>query len=239
MWYNRVMATVHLALPVTGIRGTIAGVVFSANKSATYAKPWVKGTNPKTINQMAHRAHLAQMGVLWRSLSWADQHDWDLLALTPPETDHNSLKDPYLLSGFGWFARIVIRRRRTGQVEDLIAPASIPTAAPTTFGMTLYPATGAAADATFTYTAGEFAAYYAILKLSLAPGVGSNTQTSRYLVDWEALGVGAASTDFGVNYFASFGGTQIGQRFFGRLYRQSASGIRSVPKEFFADVVAP
>jgi len=233
------MAIVTIALPVTGIRGKLAGVVFSANRSGPYAKGFSACTNPQTINQQWQRAQMAQAGALWRTLSTAEQTDWETFAETPPEDDFNSLNELYLLSGFGWFTRVLLRRRRCGLADDLLAPVSTPTATPTTFSMILNPSTGAAGDASFDYTNGEFATYYAILVLSIAPGIGTNVQTSRYLICWEALGLTATSSDFGANYFASFGTTQVGQRFFARLYRQSPSGIRSVPKELFTDVVAP
>jgi hypothetical protein len=233
------MAIVTIALPVTGIRGTIAVIVFSANKSGAYAKGWSPCTNPQTIGQVWQRSQMPEAGRLWRTLSTAEQTDWDTLSATPPETDYNSLNEVYLLSGFGWFSRILLRRRRCGLVDDLLAPVSTPTTAPTTFTMSLHPSTGAAADAHFGYTSGNFATYYAILQLSIAPGLGTNTQTSRYLNLWEALGLTATSTNFGEAYFASFGTTQLTMRFFGRLYRQSATGIRSTPKELFTDVVAP
>jgi hypothetical protein len=88
------------------------------------------------------------------------------------------------------------------------------------------------------YTSGEFATFYAILMLSIAPGKGTNVQTTRYLICWEALGINDTNTSFGANYFAAFGTTQVGMRFFGELYRQSATGIRSVPKAVFTDVIA-
>jgi hypothetical protein len=232
------MAIVTIALPVTGIRGTLAGIVFSANRSGPYARGWRKSTNPQTILQMEQRAIIAQAGYLWRTLSTAEQGDWDTFAATPPETDYNSLGEVYEPSGFGWFTRILARRRRLGLADDLLAPVATPTAAPDTFTLTLYPATGAAGDAVFGYTSGDFATYYAILVLSIAPGIGTNVQTSRYLICWEALGATATSSNFGLNYFARFGVTQVGMRFFARLYRQSPSGIRSVPVELFEDVVA-
>jgi len=232
------MAIIKIALPVSGIRGTIAGVTFSENKSGPYARIWTKGTNPTTPNQMKQRGFLSQMGVKWRSLSPAEQADWDTFAATPPEDDYNSLGGLYLLSGFNWFSRICLRRKRTGQADDLLAPASVPTAPPTTFGLTLYPANGDADRAEITYTNGEFATYYAILVLSLAPGIGTNTQTSRYLNCWEAVGLAATATEFGANYYAAFGDTQINQRFFARLYRQSPEAIRSTPLALFCDVVA-
>ena len=232
------MAKIKLALPVTDIRGTISGVVFSANKSGSYAKAWRKPVNPSTPGQAEQRGYLASMGALWRSLTSAEQADWDTLAATPPETDYDSLGTAYLLSGFNWMSRICMRRQRTGQAETLTAPVSTPTTAPTTFGLTLYPANGDADRAEFTYTSGEFATYYAILQMSLAPGTGSNVQTSRYLNVWEALGAAATATECGAQYNLSFGTTQIAQRFFARLFRQSPAGIRSTPLELYVDVIA-
>ena len=185
---------------------------------------------------MEQRGIIAQAGALWRTLSTAEQGDWVTFAKTPPEDDYNSLDELYLPSGFGWFTRILTRRRRVGLADNLLAPASTPTAAPTTFTLDVHPATGAASDAHFGYTSGEFATYYAILMLSIAPGKGTNVQTSRFLICWEAFGLTATSTNFGANYFANFGTTQVGQRFFGQLYRQSASGIRSTPKVLFSNV---
>jgi len=219
------------------MRGTAGGLVYSKNKAGHFCKAWIKPTNPTTPKQAEQRSFFAQMGMKWRSLSSAQQGDWDTFAATPPETDYDSLGNAYLLSGFNWMSRIVLRRRRTGQAEDLIAPVSTPTVAPTTFTMTLYPANGDADRAEVQYTNGEFATYYAILNLSLAPGVGSNVQTNRFLMCWEALGVNLTTTEFGVNYYEAFGATQINNRFFGRLYRQSPTGIRSTPLEVFEDVV--
>jgi hypothetical protein len=232
------MAITQIAAPLSGIRGTVAGLVYSANRSGTYVKGWSMCTNPSTIDQVWQRGQLAQAGAAWRTLSTAEQLDWETFAMTPPETDYNSLGDVYVLSGFGWFTRIFLRRRRTGQVDDLIAPVSTPTDMPQTFTLELHPATGAAEDAVLGYTEDDFLAHYAILQLSIAPGVGTNTQTSRYLNCWEALGVGATETEFGVNYFNSWGITQVGMRLFGRLYRQADTGIRSTPLQVFADVVA-
>jgi hypothetical protein len=181
---------------------------------------------------------MAQAGSLWRTLSTAEQGDWDTFAATPPEDDYNSLGELILLSGFGWFTRILVRRRRCGLADDLLAPVSTPTTTPTTFTLDVHPATGAAADAHFGYTSGEFATYYAILQIAIAPGLGSNVWTSRFINCWEAFGLTATSTNFGAAYFAAFGTTQIGQRFFARLYRQADSGIRSTPKAVFSDVVA-
>lgn len=185
---------------------------------------------------MGQRGIIAQAGALWRTLSTAEQTDWNTFADTPPEDDYNSLNELYLLSGFGWFTRILTRRRRVGLPDSLLAPTSTPTAAPADFLLDLHPATGSYEDAVFGYDTDDFLTHYAILMLSVAPGKGTNVQTSRFLICWEALGLESAYTYFGEAYFANFGVTQIGMRFFGQLYRQSATGIRSVPKVLFSDV---
>jgi len=239
MWYNPGMAIVTIALPITGIRGKLAGIVFSENRSGPFARGLSSPCNPGTTDQMNQRGLLAQAGYLWRTLTPAEQVDWDTFAKTPPETDHNSLDEVVILSGFAWFTRILLRRRRVGLADSLLAPVSTPTVTPTTFTLNVHPSTGAAADAHFGYTNGEFLTYYAIMEMAIAPGLGSNVWTSRYLICWEAFGLTATSTNFGAAYFAKFGTTQIGQRFFAHLYRQSATGIRSVPKALFANVTAP
>ena len=230
------MAIVTIALPVSGIRGMLGGAVFSANRSGPYVRGWSPVVNPSSAGQMGQRGIIAQAGALWRTLSTAEQDDWDTFALTPPEDDYNGLNKLYLPSGFGWFTRILTRRRRVGLPDSLLAPVSTPTAAPTTFTLVVKPATGLANQAVAGYTSGEFVTYYAIIMLSIAPGKGTNVQTSRYLICWEAFGGSLTRTNFGVNYFANFGTTQVGQRFFGQLYRQSASGIRSTPKVLFSNV---
>jgi len=232
------MAKIKLAAPVTDMRGTVAGLVYSKNASGNFVKAWKKPTNPTTAGQMEQRGFMARMGALWRTLSTAQQTGWDTFAATPPETDYDSLGNAYLISGFNWMSRICTRRLRTGQAEDLIAPVATPTVAPTTFTMTLYPAQGDADRAEMQYTNGEFATYYAILQMSLSPGLGSNVHTSRFLNCWEALGLTATATEFGANYYSAFGDTQVDNRFFARLYRQSPAGIRSTPLELFVDVIA-
>jgi hypothetical protein len=188
---------------------------------------------------MNQRGIVAQAGRLWRTLSWAQQHDWDLFAKTPPEIDYNSLDEIYQLSGFGWFTRILTRRRRVGLSNYLLAPISEPTAAPITFGFSVRPATGSQSDAYFGFTSGDFENMAAILQLSIAPGKGTNVQTSRYLNLYEDFPLSPTIQYFGISYYAAFGITQVGMRFFGRLFRQAPTGIRSVPKEVFMDVYAP
>jgi len=238
VWYTPSMAIVTIALPVTGIRGMLAGIKFSANRSGPYACGRTMAVNPGSIWQMWQRGNLSQAGRLWRTLTTVQQTAWETFAATPPETDYNSLGEVYEPSGFGWFTRIYLRLLRTGQANDLLAPASVPVDAPITFTLDLYPASGAGNQAVLGYTVDDFETHSAILKLALAPGVGTNVQTSRFLNCVEEVPGAGSSLNFGGQYHASFGITQVGMRFFGQLYRQSSTGIRSTPLELFEDVGA-
>ena len=222
---------------ITDIRGSVGGVTFSANKAGMHAKSLAVPTDPLTPKQSIQRGYLSYMGALWRTLTSIQQAAWDALAASPPEIDSNSLGEQYYLSGFGWFCRICVRRLRTGQSQVLTCPANAPVSPPTTFTLDLYPANGDADRCVINYTSGEFATHYAIMDLSLAPGQGSNTRTSHYVMTWEALGEYATYSQAGLRYHDNFGVTQISQRFFARLYRQHADGIRSTPLELYEDVV--
>lgn len=232
------MAKVQFVAPVSDMRGKAGGLVFSKNASGNFCKAWMKPTNPMTPKQQEQRGWLASMGQKWRTLTSSQQGDWDTFAASPPETDYDSLGNAYLISGFNWMTRIALRRERCGLSEDLIAPAATPTDAPDSFDMTLYPANGDADRAVMEYTEDDFETYYAILMLALAPGLGSNVHTSRFLICWEALGQSAEDSEFGAAYYSAFGATQVDNRFFARLYRQSETGIRSTPLELYTDVIA-
>lgn len=230
------MAIVTIAAPLSGIRGKLGGIVYSANRSGPFARAMNHQVLRGSMGQLEQRGLLAQAGVLWRTLTTEQQDDWNTFAESPPEDDYNSLGELYLPSGFNWFSRIFVRRRRCGLADDLEAPAATPTDPPDTFTLDLAPATGESDEAVFGYTEDDFETYYAILEMSIAPGLGTNVWSSRFILQYEALQVGATSTEFGLKYFESFGVTQVGQRFYARLYRQSATGIRSTPLSLFADV---
>ena len=232
------MAITQLGVIVTGVRGTIGGITFSANKSGTHAKIKSKPSNPMTVKQVEQRGYLSTMGSLWRSLSTAQQEDWNTFAATPPETDYNSLGEVYLLSGFGWFCRICLRRLRTGQAQSLLAPANVPVSPPDTFTLALYQTFGNPDEAVVSYTENDFLDHYLILELAYAPGTGSNVRTSRFLMCWEDEPLTSTATEFGEEFYAAFGKTQLGQRYFARLYKQSSSAIRSTPLELFTGIVS-
>lgn len=119
------MAITKLGGVVTGVRGTVGGVVYSANKSGTFVRGWSRGGNPRTIYQTGIRANVAGMGRVWQALTDAQRLAWDVFAATDPEPTFNSLGDPVVLSGWGYFCRLNVRR-----AQYTLAPLTDPPPAP-------------------------------------------------------------------------------------------------------------
>ncbi len=131
------MAVVKLAAPLAGIRGTIAGLTYSANGSSLYVKPWAKGSNPKTPKQTTERSFLAQMPQLWAALSDAQRAAWRTFAADPAQELTNSLGESYFASGFNWFCKCNIRLLRVGRSTIQAIPTQARPASPTISGFTI------------------------------------------------------------------------------------------------------
>jgi len=118
------MAITKLASPIAGLRGTIGGLVYSANGAGTYVKPWARPSNPQTTTQMIQRGNLGSMGASWRALTAAQRATWDLFAAQPAQALTNSLGDVYYISGYGWYVKCNTRLLRVGRSILTSAPLS-------------------------------------------------------------------------------------------------------------------
>lgn len=122
---------VKFAAPLAGARGTIGGLVFSANGSGPYAKQWAPPSQPRSQPQTEQRSRLAKIPALWADISAAQKTDWaDFAALTAQDLI-NSLAETYSISGYGWFTkcntRLLFIGRSTIQDAPVIARPSSPT----------------------------------------------------------------------------------------------------------------
>lgn len=125
------MAITKIGPPLSGIRGTLGGVVYSANGSGTYCKPWAPPSNPKTELQTIERSYLASMPALWKALTALQRTDWDDFAALPAQELTNSLGDAYYASGYNWFVKCNIRLLRVGRATRAPAPVIARPTAPT------------------------------------------------------------------------------------------------------------
>lgn len=99
------MAIITLAAPLSGLRGTLGGVVYSANGTTPYARAWSRPTTPLTLSQSAQQMLWSQLPSLWRDLSSAQRAAWDTFAALPAQALTNSLGATYYASGANWFTR--------------------------------------------------------------------------------------------------------------------------------------
>ncbi len=79
------MAIAKFGPTVTGLRGTVAGTTFSANKSGPYARGWSRGANPRSSLQSTQRGRLGALAAAWRDLTQVQRDDWIVYAALPAQ----------------------------------------------------------------------------------------------------------------------------------------------------------
>ena len=125
------MAKVLLTAPLSGLRGKVGGVVFSANKSGPYVKLFSMPVNPQTQKQSIQRAFVAQLSSEWRALSAGQKTAWDVFAALPAQDQTDSLGQTYSLSGWGWFVKCNTRLSRIPRAHITAPPTQARPSAPT------------------------------------------------------------------------------------------------------------
>lgn len=124
------MAKIVLAAPIAGIRGTVNGLIYSANGATPYVKRYAFGPNPRTSRQQTERSNFAAYAAAWAALSSSDQGDWDTYAADPAQELTNSLGEAYYVSGFNWFVGLSTQLQRVGRAALDPAPSIAQPAAP-------------------------------------------------------------------------------------------------------------
>lgn len=124
------MAITKIGPPLAGIRGTLGGVIYSANGSGTYARAWAPPSNPRTSKQTSERSFLGEMSTAWRNLSDAQRAAWDAFAALGAQELFNSLGESYYASGFNWFTKCNVRLLRLGRSIISAVPTQARPAAP-------------------------------------------------------------------------------------------------------------
>lgn len=232
------MAIVKIQAPLVGIRGKYGGMIFSENGSSAYVKQWCYPTDPRSTLQTPRRNNLATIRFAWNSLTQGQIDDWNYLAAHPPEIDHNSLGETILLSGSAWHTRINLRRLQVGDAIDNTAPAIVSVNPPATFGLTVYQYEFTLRTDLVTYTQNDFDGFYAILHIAPAFSLAKQSISTGFLSIWSGTIADDVEQDITTPLANAFGWLTIGNRLFGRLYKQSTTGIRSLPRENFFDVLS-
>ena len=220
------MSIIKFAAPIAGARGTIGGLIFSANKSGPYVKAWAKGSDPLSPKQSVQRGQLAQMPALWAALSDAQRLAWDVFAALPAQDLTNSLGETYSISGFGWFCKINIRLIVIGRAARQAVPVQARPAAPTITDLEFPLDSGQTAFVE--YASAEFDPDFdLVLDAALASSVGRQTPPTSFTEVALQQDPDDTETGFAFNFADIWGLANTGLKGFLRLYRQTTDGLRS------------
>jgi hypothetical protein len=134
------MAKVSYISPVSEVRGTIGGAVYSANGASPYIKSRRMPVRKLSEPQNFGRVLLASLPGAWRDITDQQRADWATWAALPAQARTNSLGVTYYLSGYQQYCACNLRL-----AWFLITPISdAPTAAkpdpPTTCTLDIYQA---------------------------------------------------------------------------------------------------
>lgn len=220
------MANIKLGATVVGIRGTIDGITYSANKSGPYAKGWARSSNPRTSLQAAQRNRIANWSNYWKTLSSANKTAWDAYAADPAQELTNSLGEPYFISGFNWFVALSTNLQQAGESVIDTAPLLGTPTAPLLTSYTLN-STGAGADTRVGFNA---ASPTLTMKKALLQSMANTAGRSVAPADPTLMRIVAPSgvqISFQPQTEAAFGTISDGQKGFIFVYNQNAEGRRS------------
>jgi len=222
------MAIVQFGATVSGIRGTIGGVTFSANRTANYAKQYSRPPVSRTIKQISTRAALVDNSILWAGLTPQDRLDWETFAY-PNDNEHDF--DPWsvrrYLTGFQWFCRAQQRRSSLA----LTNPGSVPSgpAATAITGLALDIHNYGAGGSWVSYDDAQFASGEALI-LYLAFNAGGEQKDA--FRNWKLIFAVQDPVDGGYDihtqYTDAFGSLSAGWNAYGMAFKQAEAGNRSI-----------
>ena len=221
------MAILKFGPTVVGARGTIAGTIFSANKSGPFARTWSRSSNPRTALQTAQRATWSTFASAWKDLAQAERDDWDDYADDAPQELTNSLGETYFASGFAWYVRINTHLTIAGAAARDDAPTLTRPTAPVIQNATLF-ITGAAGITKVRYAVGDPA-------LTDLHGINARVVSSQGITHLpsrmpfiiiEVPNAVSRNVDCEAEIEALFGTIALGQRWLVSTYIQDAHGQR-------------
>lgn len=126
------MAKVKFAAPVSGLRGSIGGVVFSANHSSNFVKSRTMPSSKQSKALSDTHVAFAALPELWRALDSGQRDDWATWAADPAQEKTNSLGEAYYCTGYQWF--MALNNRLLGFFENPTEdPPPVPKPTPTVF----------------------------------------------------------------------------------------------------------
>lgn len=230
------MAKIRFIAPVDEARGTIGGVVFSANKSGTYAKARRQPSQPFSTVQNFGRAIVSQWPNEWRALDQSQRDDWDTWAADPAQEKTNILGQTYYLSGFQWFVALNTRLYWFLLPFQEDPPSSAAPSAPTVFTPTLYK-TGSGDNSEIAFSDAEFADYNMKADFALLASGVQLTNSSQLRTAFLDVYPLTSTINIQSSLETVFGTIVQGFRWIGKLYRVDDNGQISAAKQAYGVVM--
>lgn len=224
------MARCQFGPTVTGLRGKIAGVVFSQNVSGAYAKALNPPVIRRTLPQNVFRGRLNDASAAWQTLSAGERSDWNDYAAAPNEADYDPWGNQYYLSGYYWFCRAWQRRYWTGQGVPSTPPTGPALTAITGLSLDLRPYT--VGDSFISWTAPSIPANdYIVFDLALSNNASNARPKSRYLIIGAYSDAGTGPQDVTLAIALRWLDITPGWRAYVRAWYQGEASHRSVVAE--------
>lgn len=221
------MAVVRFGGVISGIRGTIGGVTFSANGTACYAKSWARPPAMNSEKQRLCRARLVLGAVAWAALDQGDKDAWDAFAADPNEMDYDFQGDQRFITGFQWFTRCASRRIGVGLEVSATPPSGVAATAVTGFGLTIYG--GGAGGSVVSWDGSQFIEDdSAVVVMSFSPRTGGADSWVNWKQVLAKYDPGDTGESVDAEYRAAFGDLSVGWKCWARIYKQAFAGNRSV-----------
>lgn len=231
------MAIVKFGPTVVGARGTIAGTIFSANKSGPFVRAWSKGANQKSELQSAHRNTLGDIASTWRDLSQAQRDDWIDYADDPAQEKTNSLGETFSASGFNWFVEINLNLEAAGAARRVDAPTFVPPVAPiiSFFTFDTGAANGRAIIGLAVASPGLAEQHNVVLRTVSSVGITAVAANFAFMIN--EVPDGSRFLIFNDEAVAKFGPVVVGQRGFVLISVQDSQGRRGPTDSINTDAV--
>jgi len=220
---------------VTDARGKLGGVVLSANKSGSYAKPWRMPTSKPLKNNTWQTSIFSSMGHAWNALTSTQRAQWDAWAADPAQEKTNPIGEAYYLSGWQSFVEINVRLNLYLRAARTVPPTSTAPAAPALTALAAYE-TGAGSNTTLSFVSGQFTSYDFIAYAALVNSVGVLNAAPTWIVAHRAYAFAGSTIDLQAALEAKFGLLREGQKLLLMVYRQDTQGMRSAASSIQADV---
>jgi len=232
------MALLKLGPLIAGIRGTLGGTIFSANKSGPFARSWAKPVNPRSAAQQTQRQFASSHGTHWTALTQAQRDDWDTYAAAAPQEKTNSLGEAYYASGYNWYCEINTHLLLSGRARRDVFPSVAAPNAPTISLAIARPVISVNGHVNIQFAIDHFTGYDCIIFLAFAPTTAPLWKTSGFRGCHFTVQTGTWYTYTGLTALAYFGSLHDNQKAFFKVYKQTDQGRRSAPTTITVNCVA-